>query len=146
MYFIGRLYSHYLRWKDKLFLKRHGCKNWAEYNYRFDPDINKWAQTTKTFYMNYPYIYVFKDATSEAFSGYPDWTDGYENLKQWCNSNCVGKWRSDIHRVLPSNFFTDPHNVDSSEDYSMNDIGGYDFIFFAFMEDADYIWFVTRWS
>lgn len=143
---LGRIHSNYILWKDKLFLKRHGCANWAEYNHRFDPDINKWANTTKAYYMNYPYVYVIKDSTSEAFSGYSDWSDGYHNLKEWCKSNCVGKWRTDIHRVLPNNYFTDPYNADNPDDYTINDIGGYDFIFFSFMEDSDYIWFVTRWA
>ncbi len=141
---LGRVYSIYLKWKDNLFLKRHGCKNWAEYNDRFDPDINKWAYTTNAYYMNYPYVYVFKNFTSDAFIEYHDWADAYHSLKDWCNSNCVGKWRSDMHRVLPNNFFTDPHNA--AIDHTMNDIGGYDFVFFAFMDDADYIWFVTRWG
>lgn len=132
--------------KGNIFLKRHGCQTWAEYNHKFDSDINKMSDRIKAYYMNYPYVYVINPGTSAVFTSHSNWEDAYMELKLWCDTNVNGKWRNDIHRVLPSNYFTDPRNADRPDDYIMNDIGGYDFVFFAFMNEADYIWFVTRWG
>lgn len=140
---LTKVYCRYLLWKDNRFLKKHGCVNWKEYNHRFDPDINCSASAIESYYMNYPYVYVIKDPTPEAFQKYDDWLEGYVKLKNWCDNNCAGKWRSDVHRVYPNNFFTGTH---TAKEYVMNDIGGYDFIFFAFKNEKDYLWFTMRWT
>lgn len=150
---ICRLYYKYLSWKDQRFLTKHGCNNWKEYYYKFDIDVNKYASNIKEYYGNYSYTYVFKNYSHPVYLGDAyknDLTDpsGYAIIKNWCEDNCRGKWRSDIHRVLPENFFSGNPLLDIEDDdnWMLNDIGGYDFIFFAFMDETDYIWFIMRWK
>jgi hypothetical protein len=138
---IGRLYSKYLIWKDQRFLNKHGCENWKQYFHTFDPDINRNAYRVRAFYANYNYYHTFKDGAIAPFQDHTDWLNTYKEVQAWCDTNCKGKWRTDIHRVIP-----DPSPVHNGPDYFLNDITGWDFIFFAFMDDADYIWFVTRWG
>jgi hypothetical protein len=57
-------------------------------------------------------------------------------MMEWCEQNCQGKWRNDWHRG-----FWDHHG-----NYELNSIGGGDMMFFAFKEDADYIWFNLTWQ
>ena len=137
---LGRFYSKYILWKDKRFLKKHGCENWDQYNHRFDPDINIRATHIKDYYMNYPYVFVFTDTRNDAFRDGVD--EGCELLKNWCKENCKGKWRTDIHRVLPRNLW----QASDTTDYDINDIGGYDFLFFGFTNEQDYIWFSLKWQ
>jgi len=131
-----KLLNKYLDWRDTRFLKKQGYINWKQYFHDMDPDINKRTSTTKDFYGNYNYVYVIKEYAA----------NDIVDMQDWCENNCVGKWRMDSHRVLPNNYFTQPNEVDDTHNYIFNDIGGWDFMFFAFMDDTDYVWFVTRWA
>jgi hypothetical protein len=103
-----------------------------------DYDIDKKAWRVRAFYANYPYVYTYKDGDRNPYQD--SWLDEYKEIHDWCHTNCIGKWRTDSHRVIP---FADGAN---NTDYIFNDVGGWDCIFFAFINEADYIWFVTRWA
>lgn len=123
--------------RDKCFLKKHGCENWKEYNYRFDPDIFKPATRIKDYYHGYPYFYCFENQKHDVY--YWDVAfDGIYVLSQWIDANCKGKYRFDFHRVMKE--------PATAYEWEINELGGSDFIFVAFKEERDYNWFVLRWS
>ena len=61
-------------------------------------------------------------------------------MSNWCEKNCKGKHRYDIHRVVLEN-----SDITINNDYWFNDLGGYDYLFFAFEKEEDYAWFCLRW-
>jgi hypothetical protein len=72
-------------------------------------------------------------------------------MKEWCDTNCSGKYRYDIHRVvrekgLIHNEYNDTVIWTDTEKFILNDIGGYDVLFFVFKNEVDAIMFVLRWS
>lgn len=125
------------KWKDQRFLKRHGCETWKQYNYRFDPDINRRCTAIRDFYHGYPYVYCFENRKHQIYwwdLGY----DGSYDIVEWCEQYCKDKFRIDCYRVIkyPS----------TSNEWTMNDMGGGDYYFAAFKNERDYNWFLLRWS
>lgn len=141
---IKELVNKYKLYKEQRFLKKHNCNSWEQFDKVYDIDINRHADRIKDYYLGYPYIYIFKDTTKEIFNKHRDWIDGYKELESWCGKHCIGKYRSDIHRVWPQTSIDFDGNTET--EYHFNDIGGHDFLFFAFKHEFDYIWFTTRWS
>lgn len=124
-------------WKDNRFLRKHGCDSWEQYNYRFDPDIFKPATRIKDFYHGYPYFYCFEDHKHDVYH----WDVGYDGiyvLSQWIDANCKGKYRFDFHRAI--------NEPSTAHQWSINELGGGDYIFVAFKEERDFNWFLLRWS
>lgn len=133
----------YNSYREQRFLKKHGCATWEQYDKKYDFDINKKADTIKDFYIGYPYVYIFKDTSKEVFTKHYDWIDGYKELEDWCQNNCVAKFRSDIHTVHVQTNLDFDGNIEV--EYFFNGLG-HDYLFFAFKNDTDYIWFITRWA
>ena len=50
----------------------------------------------------------------------------------------------DIHRVFKQTGIG--INGDTDEDYWFNDIGGFDYVYFAFQNEQDFLHFLLRWS
>lgn len=130
-------------WQDNRFLRKHGCDNWKDYNYRFDPDVFKPANRVNDYYHGYTHFYCFENHKHEVY----DWdlhTDGIWKLSQWAEKNCRGKFRFDFLRVYQQT----PIGLNGAEksEWWINELGGQDFIFVAFKEERDYTWFMLRWA
>lgn len=135
---IDDLKARWKGYKEKRFLEAHGCKTWREYERRYDPDVGTLARWAHTFYHGYPYIFPIEPEglRDYGFAGVLPYHDLVEQMTEWCEQNCTGKWRNDWHRG-----FWDQHG-----NYELNVIGGGDMMFFAFKEECDYTWFMLRWS
>lgn len=137
---VSRRILSYLKLRnDRKFLQKNGCYTWRQYNKNNDPRINLYANKISEFYFNYSIVHAFTDVIP--FSrGYDDWLIALKDMSNWCEKNCKGKHRYDIHRVVLEN-----SDITINNDYWFNDLGGYDYLFFAFEKEEDYAWFCLRW-
>ncbi len=135
---IEQLKKRWKGYKEKRFLETHGCKTWREYERRYDKDIGPMARWAHTFYHGYPYIFPLDPQGLRDYGmlGVMPYHDLVDQMMEWCEQNCQGKWRNDWHHG-----FWDGHG-----NYELNGIGGGDIMFFAFKEEADYVWFTLVWS
>lgn len=137
MKFIEDIKKTYEFYRDRAFLKKHGCESWKQYHKIYDPDCNPRASRIRDYYHGYPYVYCFENRHHEVY----DWDvgrDGAYVLDKWCEKHCRDKYRIDFHRVLKA--------PSTANEWEMNDIGGSDYIFIAFKEQRDYTWCLMRWS
>ena len=137
MKLIETIKDKYKAWKDSRFLRKHGCDNWEQYNYRFDPDICKRATEIKNYYHGYPYFYCFEDHKHEVYYWDPA-VDGMYVISEWCKKNCKDKFRFDFHRAMNA--------PGTAWEWHINELGGGDYIFAAFKSEKDFNWFMLRWS
>ena len=142
------LSGKYKHWKDTRFLKKHGCKNWNEYNHRFDPDIFIRAQRINDYYYGYPYVYCLEHRSHYAYQLLYDYgpggcRHGYDDIVDWCKKNTKHKHRTDMHRAHKGIAYNNGNPID---DWWFNEIAGGDYLFFAFKDEKDYNWFLMRWS
>jgi|688.fasta_scaffold1452166_1 hypothetical protein len=135
--------QQYKAWKDRRFLKRHGCRDWEEYHYCYDPDRNIRCTRVKDYYHGYPYWHVFERSNHYCYKLLYDYGPGghrcgYHDIIDWCEENAKGKHRTDFLRVIkyPS----------TGNEWEINEFVGGDHIFVAFKEERDYLMFVLRWS
>lgn len=135
---IQDLKARYKGYKQKKFLQAHGCKTWAEYARRFDPDIAIMARWAHTYYHGYPYIWSvkFPERAMPTPNNINSLFDYLNEIATWCEKNCRGKWRNDFLR----GFF------DGKGNFELNEIGGFDVMFFSFKEESDYVWFKLVWQ
>lgn len=138
---IKQLKERWKGYKEKRFLENYGCATWREYERKYDPDIGFRARWAHTFYHGYPHIFPLdpQGLRDYGFSGVHPYHDLCDKMMEWCEQNCQGKWRNDWHR----GFWDHQGNY---EVYELNGIGGGDIMFFAFKEEADYIWFKLTWQ
>lgn len=143
---ILRRIKAYLRYrKNKNFLKKHNCQNWRQYNKSYDNDVIFRATLVSQFYHGYPYLCYFNDSPPHR-----DFREWLIEMIDWCDNNVSEKYRYDIHRVIREkglihNEYDDTMLWSDIEDFSMNDIGGFDLLFFAFKSKKDLAWFKLRW-
>lgn len=135
---IDQLKQRWKGYKEKRFLESYGCKTWREYERKYDSDVGFRARWAHTFYHGYPYIFPLdpEGLRDYGFSGVHPYHDQCEQMMEWCEKNCKGKWRNDWHRGF----------WDQNGNYEFNSIGGGDIMFFAFKEESDYVWFTLVWS
>ena len=129
---IQKLKSSYDDWRERRFLRKHGCKNREQYNLKYDPLHNPRANRLVDFYHGYKYIYCFENHKHDKISL-------LTVVTIWClEENLSGKWRFDVHRAIkyPS----------TGNEWEINEIGGGDYIFAAFTDERDYMLFTLRWS
>jgi hypothetical protein len=138
---IKQLKERWKGYKEKRFLENYGCTTWREYERKYDPDVGFRARWAHTFYHGYPHIFSLdpQGLRDYGFSGVHPYHDLCGKMMEWCEQNCQGKWRNDWHR----GFWDHQGNY---EVYELNSIGGGDIMFFAFKEEADYIWFKLTWQ
>lgn len=138
MVLIEQLKKRYKGYKERKFLETHGCKTWREYERKHDSDVGYIARWAHTFYHGYPYILPIEPQglRDYGFAGVHPYHDLVDQMMEWCEQNCQGKWRNDWHRG-----FWDQHG-----NYEFNSIGGMDLMFFAFKEESDYMWFTLTWN
>lgn len=135
---IEQLKQRWKGYKEKRFLESYGCKTWREYERKYDPDVGFRARWAHTFYHGYPHLVPIEPQGLRDYgpNGVHPYHDLCEKMMEWCEQNCQGKWRNDWHRG----------NWDHQGNYELNGISGGDIMFFAFKEEADYIWFKLTWQ
>lgn len=139
---IWKLKEQYKEWRDQRFLKKNHCKTWYEYNRRFSPDVCYRSTDIKNFYLGYPFVHCIESNEHFAYKliydyGPGGYRYGYKDILDWCKENSQGKYRADIHRVMKNTW---------SGRWVINELGGADYVFFAFNESKDYVNFLLRWS
>lgn len=135
---IQDLKARYKGYKEKRFLEAHGCKTWREYERRYDKDVGHIARWAHTFYHGYPHVFPlqpdgYRDLHYHGIYPYHNVSD---QMVEWCEQNCRGKWRNDWHRGF----------WDQQGNFEFNSISGGDIMFFAFKEESDYVWFRLTWE
>ena len=130
------LKQKYLDWREKRFLKKHGCENRAQYERMYDPDYNMWATRVKDYYFGYPYVHCVTDRDHTIYFWDLGWC-GMIAIHQWCKENCKDKFRIDFLQVLKDSY---------TDEWEVNGMGGGDYIFIAFKNESDMMWFKLRWE
>ncbi len=135
--FLNYLQAKIETWRDRRFLNKHGCENWEQYNYRFDPDRNERAYRVKDYYCGYPYWTMFLDHSHQVY--YWDLgVDGIYIVSEWCKQNLSSKFRFDFLRVM--------NEPSTANEWEINELGGRDYIFFACQDERDFLMFNLRWQ
>lgn len=134
---IKQLKERWKGYKEKRFLESYGCETWREYERKFDADVGPHARWAHTYYHGYNHIFPLDP---QKFSDYVTRDRSYhslvEQMIEWCEQNSKGKWRNDWQRGF----------WDYGGNYEFNEISGLDVMFFAFKEEADYVWFKLTWQ
>lgn len=131
-----RIKYRYLEWCWDRHLKHSGYSNW--YNYLRANDVNYFAAGRTVRDQLFGYEYIAKvDYTKlpTRFDPLFGPIEHCEEMVEWCNTNCRGKYRNHWERVIQ----------DHDGQYLPNGIGGTDELFFAFKDERDYIMFTLRW-
>jgi hypothetical protein len=139
---IKLIQERYREWRDQRFLKRHHCETWEQYHRWYDPDIARRASDITNWYHGYPYVHRIESYHHYAYRLIRDYGPGgvmygYYDIDEWCRDNCQGKFRSELHRVSWNHW---------SQRWEMDELGGGDYVFFAFKDQQDYLLFALRWS
>ena len=124
------------RWdfyQHRAYLKNRGWTE-EEFQYYEDPRRNIRANYIKDYYHGYPYWHSYQSSRCEPFTRYHTWMDAYQAIKEWCGTNCQGRWRHDILRAEKYN-----------GEWQINEMGG-DALFFAFENERDFTMFVLKWT
>lgn len=143
-----RLKARIRKWRAERKLEKSGYSSWRMYRHNRDVDVIRHADKVSDFYRNYKYVHRidYKHYAYECIGDYGPgglWF-GYNEMSEWCEQKCRFKYRMDIHRAYKQTGIG--INGDTHEDYWFNDIGGSDFVYFAFMNEQDYIMFMLRWT
>ncbi len=136
-----RLKARFRKWKAERKLRMSGYSSWAHYRHNRDPDVEKYANYIDDFYKGYPYVYACKNPKHYAYHHICDYGPGgdiygYHEITFWCEQKIRWNFRCDIHRVYENQWGR----------MELNDIGGYDIIYFAFKREQDFTHFLLRWS
>lgn len=139
---INKLKARWRDWQEQRFLKKHACKTRTEYNRRYDTDFCHHASDIKRKYHGYEFVHCFSSYMDYAYKtiynyGPGGYRQGYHDLEEWCEKHCTGKFRADVLRVFWDRW---------TNDWRENEIGGSDYVFFAFKEETDYMNFLLQWS
>lgn len=146
MKFIRRIKAYFRLKKSRAFLKKKGVSTWKQYKRVYDEDVILHATLVSHYYHGYPYrCYFTKVPDGEMLEPW------LKKMYDWCNENCMDKARYDIHRVIREkglihNEYSDTMIWSDIEDFSLNDVGGMDLLFYAFKSEKDYTWFKLRWQ
>jgi hypothetical protein len=130
--------TKYQQWRERRFLKAHGCDNWTQYNRLYDHRYNRRGNTLAEYYFGYQKYIVLDNPNHYAYTclwdhGPGGYRDGIHDIMDWCAEHCEHAWRVDMLRMY----------YDSG--WCMNEIGGGDYICFAFETQQDLAWFKLRW-
>lgn len=128
------------RWdfyRHAAYLKKMG---WTEEQYQRynDPGYNNRATRIKDIYHGYPYQHMFTTTRGDPWTQYLTWLECLSAITVWCDENCTGRWRHDIHRVIKT--------ASTSNEWQLNEIGGGDALFFAFERIEDLFLFKLKWG
>jgi hypothetical protein len=122
-------------------LKKSGYRSWSHYKHNRDPDVERYANHIDDFYKGYPYIYACPNPNHYAYQHIADYGPGgtiygFNEIEFWCHEKIRWNFRCDFHRVYENQWGK----------MELNDIGGYDTIFFAFKREQDFTHFLLRWA
>lgn len=139
------------RWafrQHQAYLKR---MRWTEeaYQKNIDPLHNYRADRVSYFYHGYKHTHIFETVFAEPFIRYEDWTEAYQEMNEWCKTNCQGQWREDMHRVIKQHGLKqvgDNMEWVAEPEWFINDLAGGDALVYAFEDSKDYTMFLLRWS
>ena len=122
----------------RAYLKKMG---WTEeaYQKQTDPRVAQRAETVSAYYHGYQHLQIYDGAQAGPFKG-KEWIEVLTEMNQWCEANCSGFWREDIHRVYEQ---VSPGN---KIELHINYVGNYDVLIFAFENSKDYTMFCLRWG
>jgi len=133
----------YAAWKEARFLKKHGCDDREQYDYRFDPDRNVRASRVADYFHGYDYVSCCESRSHYAYTLLYDYGPGgirygFDEMHQWCKEHCQEKFRVDYLRVIkyPS----------TGNKWEINELGGGDHVFFAFKNKEDYFIYTLKWG
>lgn len=131
----------YKAWSDERTLKKSGFTTWKAYNQWHDPDVCQRATIIKDFYHGYPFVYVCDSYNHYCYKELADFGPGgvrygMHDMQDWLKANHSGRVRWEMHRVIYNNY----------TGWEINEIGGADYMFFAFKNEQDYAMFMLRWS
>ena len=139
---IQHIRQRYQTRRDQRFLKKHHCDTWEQYHRNYDPDVWRGCDRVKDWYHGYPHVHCIDNQHHYAYKllydhGPGGYRYGYDDIWKWCKENCKNKYRPDIHRVMKNHW---------SDQWEMNELGGGDYVFFAFKDERDYMMFLLRWA
>ena len=122
-------------------LRKSGYLTWRAYKHNRDPDVERYAQYVEDFYIGYPYIFACPNPNHYAYQHICDYGPGgdiygYHEIELWCHDKIRWNFRCDMHRVYEN----------QQGKMELNDIGGYDIIYFAFKREKDFTHFLLRWA
>ena len=140
---VNELQGRWDFYRHRMYLKKMG---WTEEAYikQTDPLVNKCADRLSYFYYGYKHTHVFTSAREKPFTDYETWMDAYVEANLWCEVNCRGRWREDIHRVIKQTGLDS--NGKEFPEYFINEVGGGDALVYAFEDSRDYTMFILRWT
>lgn len=136
-------------WSAERKLKKSGYESWRVYRHNRDNDVCRYADKISDFYSGYKYVYRCEGHKHHAYQCVADYGPGglvfgYNEMADWCELKCRFKYRVDINRVLKQTGLG--INGEEYPEYYFNDIGGSDYVYFAFQNEQDYIHFMLRWE
>lgn len=132
-----KLLQYYKDWKEKRFLRKHGCATRKQYERRYDPDTDYYAHSIKQFYKGYEHIAIFppEGYADYGFHGVQPFFNSIDEMEEWCENNCVDKWRHDWHR-----------GIRCINDFEFNGIGNEDIVSFVFKNTNDAMMFKLKFE
>lgn len=140
MELVSNLKTRFYNWRERRFLRKHGCCSWDQYHRVYDPDHNPRGSTLRDFYHGYPCRHVFENYNHFCYNLIADYGPGgriygFHRMEVWCDDNIKHKFRKDGIRLAKF-----------QNEWHINEISGEDRIVFAFENERDYAWFMLRWS
>lgn len=140
---LSELLAKHQQWRDRRFLKKHRCETWDQYHHFYDPDFNICASRITDYYHGYHHWYMFEDHKHYCYKCLSDYGPGgtrygYEDIHAWCKQNLTHKFRLDALRVIRA--------ASTANQWTINEIGGTDYIFMAFKDQQEFTWFMLRWG
>lgn len=127
-------------WRERRFLRKHGCRSWWEYNRKHDLDFDLRANNLADSYHGYPYRHVFDHYNHYCYKLLADYGPGgliygFHRMEVWCKDNIKHKFRIDAIRLSKI-----------QNEWHINELSGEDRVVFAFKDKRDFLWFQLRWS
>ena len=139
---IKQLNARWKGWQERRFLKKHGCETREQYERKYDTNFCYRNHEVRRKYHGYKFVHCFSRHTDYAYKivydyGPGGYRDGYHDIHDWCKEQCENKFRVDVLRVIWNQWV---------DDWVENEIGGADYVFFAFKNETDYMNFLLRWA
>jgi hypothetical protein len=117
--------------------KWDGFSSERAYKRYYDPKIWKQAYTVSEFYRGYPHVIKCNYESRIKFLYSHEWENA--ELSDWLDDNCMSSYRFDFHRVSGCEYY-------GKEDYIIDEMGGGDYVFAAFVNEQDAVLFALTWN
>jgi hypothetical protein len=110
-----------------------------------DTKIVKNSSNTRDFYKGYPYIIQCRHDSKVGRLYQYQWNTFNEELTMWMKEHCKHGFRIDFHRTSPGSGITAAGVWDNRLDV-FDELGGGDFLYAAFVDEQDSMWFALNWN